>query len=882
MKNIFGFLFVVVCIFTTMIPLHAQWIQTNGPGGTYSIDVFAVSGTNLFAGSGGDGVFLSTNNGTSWSAVNTGLTNIGVITLAVSGTNLFAGTSSGGVFLSTNNRTNWTTESISLTSNDVRALAVFGTNLFAGTYGSGVFLSTNNGTSWTKVTTGLTNFSVQALAVSGTNLFAGTFLGGVFFSTNNGASWTVVNTGLTSTDVLALAVSGTNLYAGTSGGVFLSTNNGTSWTKVNTGMTTTWVNALAISGTNLFAGTTDGVFLSTNNGASWTAVNTGLTNTDFGALTVSGTNLYAGISAGVWRRPLSEMITSVTSTITVASPNGGENWQVGSSHGITWTSTNVTNVMIEYSTNNGSSWNTIVTSAPASSGSYSWTVPNAPSVQCKVRVSDAANATTVYDVSDNVFTISSGATHYNVSYQAGPNMNMNRMGQYSLVLPSGNVVVLGGHGTNFVSLNTADVYSPTTNAFALLTMKYIHDYAAVSDLSDGTWLIAGGANDLGVAPGTTGAEIYNPSNGSFTACSPLVYSRCMTTGVRLANNNILLVGGWYDQTSATYGEVFNSSTKSFSLTKALNTPRSNAVAVATADSGAVVFGGYYYYGTPSYETVEYYNAKTNTFTQLQNHLFPNDSGWCIQNDVFQRPMSSQQMKNGQYLIYAWKQNPTQYTLGTFNPSTKSFARLNLSTSLPSADSIIFFRAPIVDTAKNLAYWFGVKTNTNPEIIQLYIIDLTNQTWQASQLYTASYYWSYQGMSLLNNGKILITGGTTSNDYNTNFTPVNNTVLVSLSPVTGVIENDLNRNQPTTYRLSQNYPNPFNPATTISFSLPSKSFVSLKVFDMIGKEVATIVSEEMSAGSYSRRWNAASLPSGIYFYRLQAGSFTETKKLVLLR
>jgi len=85
-----------------------------------------------------------------------------------------------------------------------------------------------------------------------------------------------------------------------------------------------------------------------------------------------------------------------------------------------------------------------------------------------------------------------------------------------------------------------------------------------------------------------------------------------------------------------------------------------------------------------------------------------------------------------------------------------------------------------------------------------------------------------------------------------------------------------------YSLTQNYPNPFNPTTTISFSLPSKSFVSLKVFDILGRDVASIISEEMSAGNYSRQWKADKMSSGIYFYRLQAGSFIETKKLVLLK
>ena len=196
----------------------------------------------------------------------------------------------------------------------IPCFAVSGTNLFAGTYGGGVFLSTNNGTSWTEVNNGLTGgTAVMALAVSGTNLFAGTLGGGVFLSTNNGTSWTVVNNGLTDTYVYALAVSGTNLFAGTyNGDIFLSTNNGTSWTAVNTGLTNNTVNSLAVSGTNLFAGTNGGVFLSTNNGTSWTAESIDLTYTIVPTLAVSGTNLFAGTyGGGVWKRPLSEMITSV-------------------------------------------------------------------------------------------------------------------------------------------------------------------------------------------------------------------------------------------------------------------------------------------------------------------------------------------------------------------------------------------------------------------------------------------------------------------------------------------------------------------------------------------------------------------------------------------
>ncbi len=103
---------------------------------------------------------------------------------------------------------------------------------------------------------------------------------------------------------------------------------------------------------------------------------------------------------------------------------------------------------------------------------------------------------------------------------------------------------------------------------------------------------------------------------------------------------------------------------------------------------------------------------------------------------------------------------------------------------------------------------------------------------------------------------------------------------TLGGVTGVHEND--RSLPTTFALEQNYPNPFNPLTSISFDLPSKTFVTLKVFDVLGGEVATLISAELTAGNHSWQWNAIGMPSGIYFYRLQAGSFSESKKLVLLK
>lgn len=86
----------------------------------------------------------------------------------------------------------------------------------------------------------------------------------------------------------------------------------------------------------------------------------------------------------------------------------------------------------------------------------------------------------------------------------------------------------------------------------------------------------------------------------------------------------------------------------------------------------------------------------------------------------------------------------------------------------------------------------------------------------------------------------------------------------------------------TYNLTQNFPNPFNPATHFRFSVPDLGFVTLKIYDVIGREVATLVKEEMKPGNYTIRWDASNFPSGIYFSRLVAGTFSATRKIVLLK
>jgi hypothetical protein len=88
--------------------------------------------------------------------------------------------------------------------------------------------------------------------------------------------------------------------------------------------------------------------------------------------------------------------------------------------------------------------------------------------------------------------------------------------------------------------------------------------------------------------------------------------------------------------------------------------------------------------------------------------------------------------------------------------------------------------------------------------------------------------------------------------------------------------------PASFLLLQNYPNPFNPNTVIEFQTSTKEHITLKIFDMLGREIATLVDEQKPTGTYSVRFDAGTLAGGVYFYRIIAGNFVETKKLILLK
>jgi hypothetical protein len=300
----------IILLFFSFVQTKAQWQPTSGPYCDLLTKVTS-NGGNVFAGCFEDGMFLSTDDGATWIAVNNGLGfNHSIFSLTNIGGNVFAGTRNDGIFMTMNNGASWAAMNTGLTDYKIFSLAGNSSYIFAGTYQSGVFSSANNGASWTIDTLGLGGENVRSLAIDGNNIYAGTYNNGVFLSTNNGANWISVNNGIGSGSVNALAVNGGNVFAGTASGLYLSTNNGGSWTPDTLGMGSANINAIEIVANNIFAATGSGMYLSTNGGVSW------ITDTTFSggvisgsAFAISGGYIFSTSSLNtVWKRSLSGLL----------------------------------------------------------------------------------------------------------------------------------------------------------------------------------------------------------------------------------------------------------------------------------------------------------------------------------------------------------------------------------------------------------------------------------------------------------------------------------------------------------------------------------------------------------------------------------------------
>ena len=273
---------------------NGNWEPVNSFGAGEIVYSMHYSGSTIYAGTWGGNIYSSTNNGTSWIKINTGMNVSFIWSLTSFNGKVFAATDMG-VFVY--NGSTWTITSLG--TMDVHALTVSGSSIYAGTWGSGIFKSENEGLTWTEVNNGLNHFTtIQALTSKGTMIFAGTVGGGVFKSIDGGANWIQVTVG--NNIIWSLAANNNSVIASAYGdGLYHSLDNGATWNKISElNLSFVYSSVVDLSGTYYVSSWTGGVYTSSNDGTTWSS----LGMSGFGVSTVmvspNSQDIYLGTKEG--------------------------------------------------------------------------------------------------------------------------------------------------------------------------------------------------------------------------------------------------------------------------------------------------------------------------------------------------------------------------------------------------------------------------------------------------------------------------------------------------------------------------------------------------------------------------------------------------------
>lgn len=404
-------LFISLTLLLYSSNIFSQWIIQNSPTTASLQDVhfessdlgWAVGGSDFFPQS--SVILITTDAGSNWSAQVSPVTRQLNAVSFVSSSKGWAVGNGGKIIVTANGGANWS-EQVSGTANDLFDLFFFN-NLKGWAVGDGgkILLTTDGGLIWQSRNSGTTDplwsvwFSDEntGWAVGGNIAFGNSR---ILKTTNGGNNWTAQSepTGKMFSD-LSFADANTGWAVSETGTLINTINGGANWATQNSGTAVEWLYAVyAISNQLAWVGGGGGYLASTINGGSdWTQSNSGITQAIRGLYFVDANSGWAVGDEG-------KILKYTPASLVLTSPNGEQSWKSGTNQNITWNSNGIANIKIEYSADNGTNWNLVTASTPAASGNYIWTVPNNPTTQAKVRISNTANLG-MNDISDNVFTI---------------------------------------------------------------------------------------------------------------------------------------------------------------------------------------------------------------------------------------------------------------------------------------------------------------------------------------------------------------------------------------------------------------------------------------------------------------------------------------------
>jgi hypothetical protein len=517
-------------------------------------------------------------------------------------------------------------------------------------------------------------------------------------------------------------------------------------------------------------------------------------------------------------------VSNSPGTISITSPVGGENLIIGLVENITWTSSGVTNVKIDYTTDGGTPWIPIIASTSASSGSYSWIVPNTPSTNCKVRISDASNSST-YSISPSSFTI--------YSYPSVIVMN-NSIG-FSGIYNKNYYKLIGLPGETNFSLST------------LMTGTQKTDWQAYWD--------NGADTNYQIENDGTSTFNFTPGNAFWFISDKLITLNKTVSTVPLSSNltySITLHSGW------------NLISNPFGISVPWSVVEDNnnitqpiwEFSSGSYDSSITFepYQGYYFYNS---------STSRNSLTLPYNSTLGKATKVAITGTRLSLQEGNQEIdavsvkydkrsQNGldNYDIYSPGNLFVEASMNILHPEGRPRGNMLKEDVRPGIGIGQEYTLQILNTKqKNLSISITEKTIAEP----IYLVD--DELKQVDEI----------------KGKIDLESISQNKTYR---------LIVGEQEYIEQLEKAY---MPTQYSLSQNYPNPFNPATMINYSVPKAGLVTIKVYNVLGKELATLVNEQKTAGNYSVPFTATGgYASGVYFYRMQAGNYSQTRKLILLK
>lgn len=741
--------------------------------------------------------------------------------------------------------------------------------------------STNNGTAWTTIT-------------ASTSASSGSF------------AWVIPNVASTNCLVRITDVSN-SLITDVSDFVFtisyppsvtvVSPNGGESW-MAGTSKNITWT---SISAGNLK------IEYSINNGTSWITIATNLSSAS-GSYTWTVPNTTSAnclikitdiINTVLTDRSNSVFTITPPPSITVTSPNGGENWITGTTHNITWTSFNVGNVKLEYSLDNGATF-TLITASVPSGGAYSWITPNLASETCLIKITDTTNPA-VTDKSNAVFVISMQPSITVTSPNGGETWVGGSSSEITWTSVNVTDVSIDFSIDNGVTFQTVVTSTPSTGSY-IWTIPNLPSTKCLIKISDKTnSTINDKSNEVFTVSQTPYITVLSPNGGEkWTAGTSheIKWTAVSVTNIKIEYTedngiNYLLIASDVSASSGVYQWIVPGDISTTSRIKISNSSDTTvndfsdgvftilpppSLKVISPSGGEKWIAGSLNFIRWNLDNVQ----KVKIEYSLNNGGLWSTIASDIDGSIKQYSWTLPDTVSSDCLIRitdisnsaVYDLSESRFSIGKLTPPLNFAAsdipennqhRINLSWSLSFSESFIdgyrIYRSRIPDFKEP-----PIDINTIGSVEELIEKEQTSTILVAVLQHGVNTYLD----------DYVIRSGVDYYYWIDSFSGENSSDRVQANKVTNV-ESSVQG-----FDVYGAFPNPFNPATTISYSIPEPENVKIVVYNASGQEMTVIFEGHTGAGKHEVVFNAAGLSSGVYFYHFVAGAFSKTGKMLLMK